>query len=81
MFLTGEAEKESAAGSGVTVLDVPADTAVSSHGKLAVEPVLGAGVRAGLDHIKGAGKDFSPSEPSPTPPAPGRAPRPRPPHR
>lgn len=74
VFLTGEAEKESAAGSGVTVLDVPADTAVSSHGKLAVEPVLGAGVRAGLDHIKGAGKDFSPSEPSPDTARTGQSP-------
>ncbi len=66
-FLTGQAEKTRLAGSAVTPLDVSADTEISSHGRLAVDPVLSAGVRAGLDNIKNAGKGFTKNEPSPDP--------------
>ncbi|WP_375603559.1 Tat pathway signal protein [Streptomyces sp. JHA26] len=57
-FLTGKARNVKVAGTGVTALDAPADTSVSSHGRLAVEPVLTPGVRAGLTRIKAVGKGF-----------------------
>ncbi|MGW6529456.1 SGNH/GDSL hydrolase family protein [Streptomyces venezuelae] len=57
-FLTGEAKDVRLRDSGVTQVDAPADTDLSSHGRLAVEPVLTPGVRAGLTRIKGAGKGF-----------------------
>jgi hypothetical protein len=66
VFLTGRTKGSAAtAGTGVTRLNAPAGTDVSSHGRLAIEPVLTPGVRAGLSHIKGAGKGFTKSgEPS-----------------
>ncbi|MFF6998860.1 hypothetical protein ACFY93_28430 [Streptomyces sp. NPDC008313] len=39
--------------------------AISSHGRLAVAPVLAPGVRAGLGNIRDAGKGFTKTEPSP----------------
>lgn len=50
-------------GSGVTRVDAPVDTDISSLGRLAVDPVLTPGVRAGVDHIKNAGKGFTKTEP------------------
>ncbi|NUT30299.1 MAG: hypothetical protein HOV84_31045 [Streptomyces sp.] len=64
VFLTGNARNTRLAGSAVTRLNVAADTAVSSHGRLAVDPVLAPGVRAGLDHIQNTGKGFTKAEPS-----------------
>jgi hypothetical protein len=45
-FLTGNATNAKLTGTAVTRLDVPADTDVSSHGRLAVDPVLMPGGRA-----------------------------------
>ncbi|WP_053698823.1 SGNH/GDSL hydrolase family protein [Streptomyces sp. NRRL F-5755] len=57
-FLTGKTKDAKTQGSGVTRIDAPADTDVSSHGRLAVDPVLTPGIRAGLTRIQGAGKGF-----------------------
>ncbi|MEU3837778.1 hypothetical protein [Streptomyces microflavus] len=65
VFLTGQPKKLHLTDSGVTHLDVAADADISSHGRLAVNPVLAPGVRAGLDHIKDAGKGFTNAEPAP----------------
>ncbi|GGP31409.1 hypothetical protein GCM10010501_72330 [Streptomyces libani subsp. rufus] len=63
VFLTGHPKGAAAtAGTGVTRVAAPAGIDVSSHGRLAVEPVLTPGVRAGLAHIKGAGKGFTRTE-------------------
>ncbi|GGQ49591.1 hypothetical protein GCM10010279_68710 [Streptomyces mutabilis] len=64
-FLTGNTTDANLAGTGVTRLDVPADTEVSTHGRLAVGPVLMPGIRAGLDRIGNAGKGFTKAEPTP----------------
>ncbi|MFJ2965871.1 SGNH/GDSL hydrolase family protein [Streptomyces collinus] len=63
-FLTGDTTDAKLTGTAVARLDVPADTDVSSHGRLAVDPVLMPGVRAGLDRIGNAGKGFTKAEPS-----------------
>ncbi|MFH9426063.1 hypothetical protein [Streptomyces sp. NPDC017529] len=57
-FLTGHPQSAQVRGSGVIKIDAPADTDVSSHGRLAVDPVLTPGVRAGLTRIKAAGQGF-----------------------
>ncbi|MFE9500648.1 SGNH/GDSL hydrolase family protein [Streptomyces collinus] len=67
VFLTGEPHNVRLSGTPVTRLKVPADTAISSSGRLAVDAVLMPGLRAGLDHIKSAGKGFTRSEPSAAP--------------
>ncbi|MDG9721089.1 SGNH/GDSL hydrolase family protein [Streptomyces sp. DH24] len=67
-FLTGNTTDAKLAGTAVSRLDVRADADVSSHGRLAVDPVLMAGVRAGLDRIGNAGKGFTRDEPSPRAP-------------
>ncbi|MHC5902901.1 SGNH/GDSL hydrolase family protein [Streptomyces sp. S6] len=64
-FLTGDAENTKLDDTAVARLDVPAGTDVSTHGRLAVDPVLMPGVRAGLDRIGNAGKGFTKAEPSP----------------
>ncbi|MFC0494988.1 hypothetical protein ACFFKE_08605 [Streptomyces mutabilis] len=46
-FLTGDTTDANLAGTGITRLHVSADTDVSTHGRLAVDPVLMPGVRAG----------------------------------
>ncbi|GGU32383.1 SGNH/GDSL hydrolase family protein [Streptomyces violascens] len=74
VFLTGHpTDTLATVGTGVTRVNAPAHTDVSSHGRLAVEPVLTPGVQAGLTHIKDSGKGFTKSEepapagkPSPT---------------
>ncbi|MCC5475632.1 golvesin C-terminal-like domain-containing protein [Streptomyces barringtoniae] len=60
-------------GSGITRLNAPVNTDVSSLGRLAVNPVLAPGLRAGIDRIKDAGKGFTRTEPASqhTSPAPG----------
>ncbi|MEU9529363.1 hypothetical protein AB0D58_28785 [Streptomyces sp. NPDC048210] len=63
-YLTGDTTNANLAGTGVTRLNVPADTEVSSHGRLAVDPILMPGVRAGLGRIGNAGKGFTTAEPS-----------------
>ncbi|MEV8077429.1 SGNH/GDSL hydrolase family protein [Streptomyces pseudogriseolus] len=63
-FLTGNSTDAKLAGTAVTRLDVRADAEVSSHGRLAVDPVLMPGVRAGLNRIGNAGKGFTRIEPS-----------------
>ncbi|MHC0431130.1 SGNH/GDSL hydrolase family protein [Streptomyces sp. O3] len=57
VFLTGKpTSSPKTKGTGITALDdVPADADVSSHGRLAVDPVLSPGVRAGLERLKGTG--------------------------
>ncbi|CAM5621061.1 SGNH/GDSL hydrolase family protein [Streptomyces canus] len=66
VFLTGHPTgTPDTEGTGVTRLDAPADADVSSHGRLAVDPVISPGVRAGLGRIKGGGKGFTTSEPPP----------------
>ncbi|MEU0656936.1 SGNH/GDSL hydrolase family protein [Streptomyces albogriseolus] len=62
-FLTGNSTDAKLAGTAVTRLDVRADAEVSSHGRLAVDPVLMPGVRAGLNRIGNAGKSFTRTEP------------------
>lgn len=64
-FLTGNMTNAKLTGTAVTRLNVPADTDVSSHGRLAVDPVLMPGMRTGLDRISNAGKGFTKAEPSP----------------
>lgn len=65
VFLTGHPVGTPAVqGTGVTPVDAPADTDMSSHGRLAVDPVLTPGVRAGLEHVKDSGKGFTKAEPS-----------------
>ncbi|MEU7719506.1 SGNH/GDSL hydrolase family protein [Streptomyces tibetensis] len=64
-FLTGNAKNTKLTGTAVAHLDVAADTHVSSLGRLAVDPVLMPGVRAGLERIGSAGKGFTKAEPSP----------------
>ncbi|WP_051795863.1 SGNH/GDSL hydrolase family protein [Streptomyces sp. NRRL S-87] len=65
VFLTGHPEGTPATkGTGVTRINAPADTDVSSHGKLAVDAVLTPGIRAGLAHIGNAGKGFTKAEPA-----------------
>ncbi|MFF1837010.1 hypothetical protein ACFVXE_22815 [Streptomyces sp. NPDC058231] len=60
IFLTGHpAKKASVEGTGITQLDAPATADISSHGRLAVDPVLTSGVRAGLERISGAGRGFT----------------------
>ncbi|MGW2651938.1 GDSL-type esterase/lipase family protein, partial [Streptomyces sp. NPDC001393] len=72
VFLTGRPYgTPAAAGTGVTRLGAPAGTDISSDGRLAVDPVLAPGVRAGLTHIKNAGQGFTKSEE----PAPRTAPQ------
>ncbi|MFJ4536651.1 hypothetical protein ACIP39_11885 [Streptomyces tibetensis] len=63
-FLTGDATNAKLPDTAVTRLDVPADTDISSHGRLAVDPVLMPGVRAGVDRIGNAGKGFTKAEPT-----------------
>src|SRR4051794_36016415 len=52
-------------GPGIPRITPPADTDISTRGRLAVEPVLTPGVRAGLAHIKTAGKGFTRNESAP----------------
>ncbi|MFI1762516.1 SGNH/GDSL hydrolase family protein [Streptomyces sp. NPDC020800] len=66
VFLTGNPEgAPKTQGTGVTRINAPADTDISTQGRLAVEPVLTAGIRAGLAHIKNSGKGFTKAEPRP----------------
>ncbi|KUM96606.1 hypothetical protein AQI88_11380 [Streptomyces cellostaticus] len=66
VFLTGHPKgAPKVQGTGVTRINAPADTDISTRGRLAVEPVLTPGVRAGLAHIKGAGEGFTKNEPAP----------------
>ncbi|MFD8688748.1 SGNH/GDSL hydrolase family protein [Streptomyces sp. NPDC059651] len=58
VFLTGKPDTARTATTGVALLNAPADTDVSTLGRLAVNPVLTPGVRHGLERIKGAGKGF-----------------------
>ncbi|MFI9101241.1 SGNH/GDSL hydrolase family protein [Streptomyces fildesensis] len=70
VFLTGHPTSTSGtAGTAVTPVNAPANTDMSSHGRLAVDPVLTPGVRAGLARIKDAGKGADKSEE----PVPGAA--------
>ncbi|MFI1070373.1 SGNH/GDSL hydrolase family protein [Streptomyces puniciscabiei] len=66
VFLTGHPSgTDRLTGSGITRLDVPADADISTLGRLAVNPVLMPGMRAGLAHIRDAGKGFTKPEPQP----------------
>jgi hypothetical protein len=66
VFLTGKvAGTPHTQGSGITRVNAPADTQISSQGRLAVNPVLTPGVRAGVDRINNAGKGFTKTEPAP----------------
>ncbi|MBN0048417.1 hypothetical protein JS756_30810 [Streptomyces actuosus] len=49
-------------GTGITQIDVAADVDVSTQGRLAVDPVLTPGMKAGLKRIQKAGRDFTKSE-------------------
>ncbi|MQY39152.1 hypothetical protein SRB17_71740 [Streptomyces sp. RB17] len=75
VFLTGKVSgTPHTRGTGVTRVDAPADTDISSQGRLAVDPVLTPGMRAGVARIRNAGKGFAktdPSAPSGTAQAPG----------
>ncbi|WP_329334502.1 SGNH/GDSL hydrolase family protein [Streptomyces sp. NBC_00663] len=61
VFLTGKPAGTRLKDTGVTLLDAPAHTEVSTLGRLAVDPVLTPGVRHGLTRIKDAGKGFAQS--------------------
>ncbi|MEU1038609.1 hypothetical protein [Streptomyces sp. NPDC005907] len=66
VFLTGHPTgTPRTKGTGVTRVNAPSNTDVSSLGRLAVHPVLTPGVRAGLERVKNAGKGFTKTEPSP----------------
>ncbi|MFD7480484.1 SGNH/GDSL hydrolase family protein [Streptomyces sp. NPDC059837] len=65
VFLTGEPSATHLKDTDVTLLDAPADTDVSTLGRLAVDPVLTPGVRRGLARIKDAGQNFTKSSPGP----------------
>ncbi|MQY36938.1 hypothetical protein SRB17_49400 [Streptomyces sp. RB17] len=49
-------------GSGIARINAPVDTDISSLGRLAVNPVLTSGLRAGVDRIKNAGEGFTKTE-------------------
>ncbi|MFI2644485.1 SGNH/GDSL hydrolase family protein [Streptomyces sp. NPDC018610] len=66
VFLTGEPTGETHLPAGLTRLDAPADTTVSSAGRLAVSTVLTPGVRAGLQRIADAGRHFTKNTNGPT---------------
>ncbi|WP_393083884.1 hypothetical protein [Streptomyces sp. LN704] len=51
-------------GGGITRINAPVDTDISSLGRLAVDPVLAPGLRAGVDRIKNAGKGFTETGPA-----------------
>ncbi|MFF2808804.1 SGNH/GDSL hydrolase family protein [Streptomyces sp. NPDC058000] len=60
VFLTGHPTgKTSTTDTGVTPLNAPATSGISSQGRLAVTPVLSPGVKAGLERIANAGKGFT----------------------
>ncbi|MEV8568457.1 Tat pathway signal protein [Streptomyces sp. NPDC051322] len=66
VFLTGHPSgTPETHGTGVTRIKADAGADVSSQGQLAVDPVLTAGMRSGLAHIKNAGRNVSGSEPAP----------------
>ncbi|MCX4853786.1 hypothetical protein [Streptomyces canus] len=66
VFLTGQVtETPRTGGSGITRLHAPADTDISTLGRLAVDPVLTPGMRSGLSRIENAGKGFTGAEPAP----------------
>lgn len=65
VFLTGEPSATHLKDTDVTLLDAPAETDVSTLGRLAVDPVLTPGVRRGLARIKDAGQNFTKSSPGP----------------
>ncbi|MER6291255.1 SGNH/GDSL hydrolase family protein [Streptomyces sviceus] len=71
VFLTGEPARTQLKDSGVTLLDAPAETEISTQGRLAVDPVLAPGVRRGLTRVKDAGKDFGKSTAGPESPVAG----------
>ncbi|MFD9566129.1 Tat pathway signal protein [Streptomyces sp. NPDC059994] len=67
VFLTGHPTTTPAVkGTSITPVNAPADTDMSSHGRLAVDPILTPGLRAGLEHVKDAGKGFTKAEPAPS---------------
>ncbi|MEU0787705.1 Tat pathway signal protein [Streptomyces sp. NPDC006173] len=59
--ITGTAHTEA---TGITRLKAATDADISSAGKLAVQPPLTPGMRAGISRIKNAGQDFHGAEPS-----------------
>ncbi|CAL9326333.1 hypothetical protein SUDANB51_00514 [Streptomyces sp. enrichment culture] len=60
VFLTGHATPgKNFKASGIKALSVSPDADVSSHGRLAVDPVVSPAVQAGLDHIADAGRNFT----------------------
>ncbi|MFE9597328.1 SGNH/GDSL hydrolase family protein [Streptomyces hokutonensis] len=73
VFLTGKPSGTTRlSGSGVSLLDAPAEADVSSLGRLAVNPVLSDAVQRGLDNVKNAGKGFTKGG-EPVPAEPGHA--------
>ncbi|GGN64821.1 hypothetical protein GCM10011579_034700 [Streptomyces albiflavescens] len=65
VFLTGHPTgTPRTKGTGVTRVNAPSNTDVSTLGRLAVHPVLTPGVRAGMERVKNAGKGFTKAEAS-----------------
>ncbi|WP_328664387.1 golvesin C-terminal-like domain-containing protein [Streptomyces sp. NBC_00328] len=65
VFITGHpAGVSRIQGSGVSRLNAKVGTVISSQGRLAVDPVLTPGMRAGVENIKNAGKGFAKTAPS-----------------
>ncbi|WP_241741006.1 SGNH/GDSL hydrolase family protein [Streptomyces sp. L2] len=63
VFLTGHPTgTPQVEGSGITPISASADTDISSQGRLAVDPVLTPGMRAGIARIKNAGRGFTKTE-------------------
>ncbi|MFI0154334.1 hypothetical protein [Streptomyces lydicus] len=63
VFLTGHpTDSTRLKGTGISLLAAPAGVAISTHGHLAVNPVLTPGIRAGLNRISHAGKGFKKAE-------------------
>lgn len=66
-FLTGRpAGAVHTQGTGIVALDAPADTDVSTQGRLVVDPVLTPGMKAGLSRVQDAGRGFTKSAPGRT---------------
>ncbi|MEH0449828.1 hypothetical protein QA811_41195 [Streptomyces sp. B21-102] len=65
VFLTGEPSASDLKDTGVTRIDAPVNTDISTLGRLAVDTVLTPGVRRGLTRVKDAGQNFTKSSPGP----------------
>ncbi|MCX4598575.1 Tat pathway signal protein [Streptomyces sp. NBC_01549] len=60
VYLTGKGSHDKGfAASGIKALNVSPDAEISTHGRLAVDPVVSPAVLAGVDRINNAGRGFT----------------------